>query len=199
MKPTKCSFPGCDKPHYGRGLCQGHCFQQRRGQELRPLRPSSRGLTLEQRFWAKVKKTPGCWEWTAATTSHGYGQIKVNGRMRPAHRVSWELTNGTIPAGMHIDHRCANRKCVNPEHLRVTTRSQNMQHLTGPRKDNTSGIRGVTWDKRKNAWVAQAKLNGRLYHGGLHSTLEAADKAARALRAKLFTHDDHEAWGRGMP
>lgn len=195
MQSTKiCSFDGCDKPHYGRGLCQGHCIQHRKGQELRPLKPSSRGLTLEQRFWAKVRKTDDCWLWTASTTSQGYGQIKADGWMRYAHRVSWELTNDPIPDGMDIDHRCANRKCVNPEHLRVTTRSQNMQHLTGPRKDNTSGVRGVSWEKRQGAWRVQVQTNGRDDWGGYHSTLEAADKAARALRAQLHTHDDHEEW-----
>lgn len=188
---STCTFPGCDKPHYGRGLCQGHCFQQRRGQELRPLRPK---LTLEQRFWAKVRKTDDCWEWTASTNGNGYGKIKADGQTRRAHRVSWELTNGPIPEGMDLDHRCGNRACVNPAHLRVTTRSQNIQHRTVNQRNNTSGVRGVTWNKRENAWQARAKLNGRYYWGGYHPTLEAADRAARALRAELHTHDDHEKW-----
>lgn len=193
MKPTKnCSFPGCDKHTRAKGLCDGHYQQRLRGQELRPLR--SQGLTLEQRFWAKVRKTRDCWEWTAATTSDGYGRILVDGRMRYAHRLSWELTNGPIPDGMHIDHRCANPLCVNPAHLRVATRSQNNQHRTGANKNNTSGVRGVTWSKRANAWQARANLNGRYYWGGYHSTLEAADRAARALRKELHTHDDHDEW-----
>lgn len=192
MQSTRtCTTDGCDKPIRAKSLCNGHYIQQRKGQELRPLRPK---LTLEQRFWQKVRKTGSCWEWTAATTAGGYGHIKVDGRMRRAHRLAWEFINGPIPDGMGLDHCCANRKCVNPAHLRVTTHSQNMQHLTGPRKDNTSGVRGVTWNKRANAWQAYAQLNGRRHHGGLHSTLEAADKAARALRAELHTHDDHDKW-----
>lgn len=194
-QPTrKCSFPGCEKPHYGKGLCKGHWNQQRKGQELRPLQPSSQGLTLEQRFWAKVRRTDDCWLWAASTNNHGYGRISVDGRYRLAHRVSWEFVNGPIPDGLDLDHRCGNRACVNPGHLRPTTRSQNMQHLTGPRKDNTSGIRGVCWNKRRGAWQAQARLNGRYYFGGYHPTLEAADAAARALRAQLFSHDDHHVW-----
>lgn len=114
--------------------------------------------------------------------------------MRPVHRLAWELTNGPIPENMDLDHRCGNRACVNPAHLRVTTRSQNNQHRTVNQRNNTSGVRGAYWDKDKNAWRAHARANGRRYHGGYYPTLEAADKAARALRAQLFTHDDHDEW-----
>ena len=193
-KHTKiCSFDGCDNKHYGLGLCSGHYQQRRSGQELRPLQPK---LTLEQRFWSKVNKDApnGCWEWTGYITPQGYGLFWDGKKPNTTHRVSQELANGPIPEGMDIDHRCANRKCVNPEHLRVTTRSQNMQHQAGPRKDNTSGVRGVSWIEHRKAWRAEATLEGRQYYAGYHSTLEAADRAARALRAELFTHDDHDQW-----
>ena len=190
MKPTRCSFPGCRNPYEARGLCHGHYTQQWRGQELRPLQPK---LTLEQRFWSKVHKAAGCWEWTAST-SNGYGLIDVDGRMRLAHRLAWEMTTGPIPEGMDVDHRCGNHACVNPAHLRIATRSQNGQHRTVTNKNNTSGVRGVSWAKHANAWVAYAQLNGRRHHGGYYPTLEAADKAARALRKELHTHDDHEKW-----
>ena len=78
-----------------------------------------------ERFWAKVDKSGDCWEWTA-TKSYGYGRIKVNGRMPLAHRISWELANGReIPAGLEVDHMCFNHGCVNPDHLRLLTRSEN--------------------------------------------------------------------------
>lgn len=192
MQSTKvCSFPGCDLPTHAKDLCIGHYQQNRKGKALSPLQPK---LTLEQRFWQKVRKTGSCWLWTAAAHSHGYGLIWVDGQMRRAHRLAWELINGPVPDGLDLDHRCGNRACVNPEHLRVVTPSQNSQHRTISQRNNTSGVRGVYWNKDKNAWAVQATLNGRRYHGGYHPTIEAADKAARALRARLFTHDDHDEW-----
>lgn len=197
MQSTRtCSFPGCGKPRRAKGVCNGHYQQLAKGNELSPLRATSLGLTLEQRFWSRVNKNPssGCWEWTSYTNLDGYGLIPVNRRNTLAHRVSWEFANGPIPKGMVIDHRCGNPPCVNPEHLRVVTQAQNTQHLTGVRSDSTSGVRGVSWNKRRAAWHAYTSLNGRRYHGGFHATLEAASQAARALRAQLHTHDDHDEW-----
>lgn len=195
-KPIRiCSYEGCGRTHYAKGLCQGHHRQKQKGQKLRPLRPTSDGLTFEQRFWVKVNKSApnGCWEWTAATNG-GYGVISVGKRMARAHRLSWEFANGPIPEKMVIDHKCTNRACVNPSHLRVVTQAQNLQHLTESRKNNTSGIRGVDWRKNNNAWRARVQLDGKTYSGGLHPTLEDAARAVRVLRAQLHTHDDHHDW-----
>lgn len=72
----------------------------------------------------------GCWNWTGAKTSGGYGRItwSVNKKMIYAltHRVMWTATNGAIPAGFDIDHLCRNRACCNPEHLEPVTRQTNL-------------------------------------------------------------------------
>ena len=63
----------------------------------------------------------GCWLWMQAIAGGGYGAIGVHGKVKRAHRVSYECFVGAIPAGMVIDHMCRTRSCVNPDHLRVVT------------------------------------------------------------------------------
>jgi len=67
------------------------------------------------RFWAKVDKTPTCWNWTGALTTAGYGSLRHRGQTLYAHRVSHERQRGPIPEGLLICHICDNRRCVNPD------------------------------------------------------------------------------------
>ena len=79
-----------------------------------------------EKFWAKVNKTEGCWLWMACSST-GYGRYLLNGRLRLAHRVAYELCVGPIPEGLTIDHLCRTRHCVNPAHFEVVTGRVNTQ------------------------------------------------------------------------
>lgn len=88
-------------------------------------------VPMPERFWAKVDKTDTCWLWTGAKTGDGYGEIKVSGRMVPAHRLSWTMAGGTLIEGMTLDHLCRTRACVNPAHLDQVTNKVNILRGNG--------------------------------------------------------------------
>lgn len=90
----------------------------RRGRVARPL---------AERFAEKYEPclVTGCWLWTDAPNSTGYGRLLVNGAVIGAHRISYELHNGPIPAGLCVCHRCDTPPCVNPAHLFLGTAKDN--------------------------------------------------------------------------
>lgn len=84
-----------------------------------------------ERFASAYTATPdGCWQWSRPL-DNGYGRFWLAGRTRLAHAVSYELHVGPIPAGLHIDHLCRNRGCVNPVHLEPVTPGTNVLRGVG--------------------------------------------------------------------
>lgn len=86
-------------------------------------------VPIAERFWSKVAKGEGCWEWQASLNTHGYGQFTTQKgcEARQAYRVAYELTFGPIPNGGHILHQCDNKLCVRPDHLRLGNHAENMR------------------------------------------------------------------------
>jgi hypothetical protein len=88
---------------------------------------------LEDRFLENSNKSgpvhfainTRCWLWTGHRGSNGYGRIKVSGKVQMAHRMAWEIENGSIPEGLCVLHRCDNPSCVRPDHLFLGTHRDN--------------------------------------------------------------------------
>ena len=82
---------------------------------------------LDERFTNKFTVCPktNCWLWQATTVwGYGYYQLAV-GRQVRAHRYAYEQLVGAVPEGLELDHKCENKRCVNPKHLEPVTHRVN--------------------------------------------------------------------------
>lgn len=81
----------------------------------------------KKRFFSKIRiHENGCHLWVGVTDRAGYGQFKLNYRQEKAHRVAYFLHHGQIDKTLTIDHLCAYKSCVNPNHLRLVSIRENV-------------------------------------------------------------------------
>lgn len=136
-----------------------------------------RGDHVEQ-FWKRVNrngKYPGkkgkwnlrevCWEWTGSLFPNGYGQF----RNKKAHRISYELTIGSIPKGRFVLHKCDNKSCVNPNHLFLGTMADNMTDKIEKGRQGDSGTKTPSHGEsngRAKLTEKQVVLARKLYAAG---------------------------------
>lgn len=183
MQKVTCSIQDCAKPSRARGWCWMHYQQWRRT-------GSTHIPNNVDKFWARVNRDGSCWEWTGEVAPDGYGKFNVAGTSVYAHRFSYTLATGNDPQELDVDHACHNRACVNPEHLRVTTRKQNAEHRLGAQRNSKTGIRGVYFDNSRQGFLGVVGHHGKRITVGRFDTPEEAGEAVKAKRLELFTHND---------
>lgn len=101
----------------------------------------ARWKDANSRFWGSVRKSDGCWEWTGSRSDTGYGCF-YDGHATSAHRYSWVLHNGPVPAGLCVLHRCDNRACVRPDHLWLGTKADNSKDMASKSRFRVPGLEG---------------------------------------------------------
>lgn len=175
--PDLCCIKGCDRPVEALGLCVNHWrMNKKHGSPVavRPLSAINRGLSATERFWKSVRKTAGCWEWTASRDRDGYGMFaaEIFGvRTTKAHRFSLMLHTGIVLDEYQlVMHSCDNPPCVNPDHLSPGTHLENTadmiakgRHMRGRRgasakisKLTEDQVREILRDPRPYAEIAAA-------------------------------------------
>lgn len=142
------------------------------------------GDPLKGRFMAKTfaealahyaKPQGDCLVWTGFCNADGYGTTRYNGPTIGAHRAAWLHANGAIPGGMEVDHICHVRNCVKVSHLRLATRLEQMNNMSGPYRSNTTGYKGVT--RSGDKFIARNQHNNVRVYLGKFDTPELAHEA----------------------
>lgn len=146
---------------------------------------------------SRVIQSDGCWGWSGTHNQYGYPVFRGGhaARNRAAHRIIFEYYYGPLDASLQVDHMCGNRGCVRPDHLRAVTPKQNTEHFVAEvRSTNTSGYRGVVYDKTRKRWRARVESAGRA-RASYHLTREEAAQAALRMRLEMHTHNDLDRQG----
>ena len=150
----------------------------------KPLDPTPPDI---ERFWSKVniKSDEEWWNWKAFKNKQGYGRFGHSAsKCVNAHRMSWVIKNGQIPDKMFVCHRCDNPSCVNPNHLFLGTRQDNINDMMIKKRGRhfgEYGFYGVRYEERydgnnrKGRWRSFICKNEKIIYINSHtSALEAA-------------------------
>ena len=114
----------------------------------------------------------------------GYYRVTINKKQYKLHRLVWIYHNDDIPNEIFIDHIDGDKSNNCIKNLRLATNEQNLRNSKiSPR--NTSGVKGVSWDKSRKQWKAQIRANYKLKGVGRFDTIEEAEAAITAARNNL--------------
>lgn len=117
-----------------------------------------------------------------------YGQVKLNQKLYMTHRVCFLIHNGFMPD--EVDHKNGNGADNRACNLRPATRKTNSMNM---RKfaTNTSGVTGVSWDKRNKRWYSYIKVNQVMMNLGRFSDKFDAICARKSAEAKYKFKPSH--------
>lgn len=145
---------------------------------------------LRWKVYVGGNSRPGSVAGCLSTHSKGYVTVSLFGRRYLAHRLAWFIHYGVWPTGL-IDHRNGQEADNRLDNMRDVDFSQNVINRPIP-SNNTSGVKGVHFNRRRGKWVATITANGKTTALGHHETREAAaaayERAARHIHGEFARH-----------
>lgn len=152
----------------------------------KPISDSAMRVRLLER--SIINTTTGCREWQRCRSPKGYGQLGFRGRQMHAHRASYEVFIGPIPAGLWVLHKCDNPPCINPEHLFLGTNADNVADKVA--KGRATAPTGDAHYSRTNPErLARGDRHGSKLHperwrrGETHGSAKLTETDVRAILA----------------
>jgi hypothetical protein len=134
-------------------------------------------------FWKKIKQGRNKDLSAGGKDKNGYIVICINGRQYKAHRLAWIIYHGFAPTEQidHINKITSDNRICN---LRLASQTQNNCNQK-IRSNNTSGFKGITFDKQTNKWRASIHLNKKTFRLGRFSDIKTAINIVSEARKKL--------------
>lgn len=158
--------------------------QLRRAQLLEYLRYNkSTGLFV----WIKqpqISKKVNVGDTAGSLDSKGYVRVGLFGRQYRAHRLAWFYVTGKWPK-RELDHKDRDKTNNRWRNLREATSTQNKQNQ-GLRRNNISGVRGVSWASDRRQWLVQITNCGVRKHLGYFDNISDARQARLAAEPSFF-------------
>ena len=120
----------------------------------------------------KINEVTGCWEWLGSINEKGYAKLKVDSVVATAHVWFWEHFNGPVPKGLELHHMCNVRHCVNPEHLKPVTHTENIRQSRRS-KYSIETARLIRQDRDDGMTYAQLSAKHKIPINSLHSIIHS--------------------------
>jgi hypothetical protein len=118
----------------------------------------------EEQFWSNAdgKAAYGCWLWKGGLHNDGYGRFTLNGKRYKAHRLAYELSFRKNVRDACVCHKCDVRACINPHHMFLGTRADNLKDM---------------WSKGRGVFTPQLGIK--------HGMAKLSEKDVLEIREKL--------------
>lgn len=139
-------------------------------------------------LWAVARRGVRAGEPAGTRTARGYGRVIIDGKAYLRHRIVLALETGRDPGSSQVDHRNVTPGDDWPDNLREAVNRENLRNR-GRNRNNTSGYKGVSFDRRRGRWRAVIMVDGRQrwlgYYADPLSASAAYEAAAKALHGEF--------------